>query len=54
MICQEILENPTGTIDQKRKHKALSYAIIVNEWFKKTLEGVPCKVLAKMKTIWQY
>jgi hypothetical protein len=42
----EYLENPTGLPDQRIKYKALSYVIIGNELFKKSLDGVLLKCVS--------
>ena len=41
------LENPDVTTCRKIKYKALSYVIVGNEFFKKTLEGVLLKCLGE-------
>lgn len=43
----EFLKIPRGTTDQKVKHKALSYAIIGNELFKKTPQEVLLKWISE-------
>jgi hypothetical protein len=41
----EYLKNPKGNVAQKTKYMDLSYMIIGNELFKKTIEGVLLKCL---------
>lgn len=41
------LENPVGTTNRKIKYRALSYVIMGNELFKKTLERILLKCLGK-------
>lgn len=46
----EFLKDPIGTTNRKIRYKALSYVIIGNEFFKKTLEGVLLKCLSERES----
>jgi len=41
----EYLENPSGTVSRKTRYRSLSYVIIGNELFKKTVEGILLKCI---------
>ncbi|XP_058747191.1 uncharacterized protein LOC131620203 [Vicia villosa] len=43
----DYLRNPTGLTDRKIKYRALSYVLMGNELFKKTIEGVLLKCLGE-------
>ncbi|XP_058764522.1 uncharacterized protein LOC131637974 [Vicia villosa] len=47
----DYLRNPTGLTDCKIKYRALSYVLMGNELFKKTIEGVLLKYLGESEAL---
>lgn len=43
----EYLDNPTRSTGRKVKYKSLSYVVMGNKLFKKTLEGILLKCLSE-------